>query len=141
MNKFQKAYALAKAQREVVIAMYRDAFNAHPEYGALWAEQEPLLDFEDGTPEYARSIEIEIRLGEIEREINERTGYTESREVLQLAEQAMVEWSFNALKKQPAAFVKAGIKYSDIAVLLPHMNNLYSPIRKKLIDLSFHFAS
>ena len=137
MNKFQRAYAMAKAQREVVVAMYREAFNAHPEYGTLWVEQEPLLDFEEGTPEYARSIEIEGRLMEIDREIDERTGYSESQETLQLAEQAMVEWSFNALKKQPAVFAKAGIKYSDIEVLLPHMNNLYSPIRKQLVSLAY----
>ena len=137
MNKYQKAYAMAKAQREVVITAYRHAFNAHPEYGALWAEQEPLLDFEDGTPEFKRSIEIEGELMKIDREIDERTGYTESGKVLQLAEQAMVEWSFADLKKQPAAFMKAGIKYSDIAVLLPHMDNLYSPIRKQLVSLAY----
>lgn len=137
MNKYQKAYALAKAQREVVVAAYREAFNAHQEYGTLWAEQEPLLDFEEGTPEYARSLEIEGRLMEIDREIDERTGYTESGKVLQIAEQALVKWSFDALKKQPAVFAKAGIKYSDIEVLLPHMDNLYSPIRKQLISLAY----
>ena len=77
---------------------------------------------------------------EIENEIDERTCYTASREALKTAEESLVRWSFEALKKRPAVFLKVGVKYSDIEVLLPHMDNFYSPIRKRLVDLAFHFA-
>lgn len=140
MNRYQRAYALAKAHHQVTVDLYNQEFRNHEEYQALTAELDPLLDSVEGTPEYARALEIDKRMRAIEREIDETTAYRRSGQVLRQAEEAMVQWSFDVLKNRPAAFAKFGIRYSDIEVLLPHMANPYSPIRRKLIDLSFRFA-
>lgn len=141
MNQVQQAYAIAKAAYEVARDMYNTELEMNAHRQAIMDEQFPLLDFEPGTPEYARACDIEDELYDMEKMADEHAGLTPIREALDVAEQSMVEWSFATLKSIPQAFKMVGIEYKDIEGLLAHMQNRYSPIRTKLVDLAFRYAA
>jgi hypothetical protein len=145
MNKYQRAYAVAKAHHDAIQERYYEILKNNAERQALQEEQYKLLDMEnifddENSPEYKRCDEIETILMQQEKELDEQLHYTQAKQALQTAEEALVKWAFDQLKKQPQVFEAMGVSFADIEHLQSLMKDKFSKFRKELISLSFRYV-
>lgn len=135
MNKYQRAYAVAKAHHDTITELYYSTLAADAYRQALLTEEESIIELD--TPESnARCLEIEGLLMDQEAKLDAQVGRTTARDTLKIAENAMVEWGFSRLRRYPEAFAMVGASYSDIESL----KSATGKIRERLIELTFRYA-